>query len=264
MTDIAATDLYHSDAATRDILGVEVRDLSCDEALALLRADVDHGRHRRVMFLNAHSANVAAQNAGFHNILGQFTVLADGVGVDIASKLLYGKMFAANLNGTDFVPALLRSFDRPIKLGLYGAKPGVAERAGVVFRAINEKLDIRVLADGYVDADGQKAALDDLRGWKPDLLLIAMGVPLQEKWIVDNITADHASVVMGVGALFDFLSGGVRRAPRWVRAVRMEWLFRLALEPARLWRRYLLGNPIFLARILRQRLGFGPYGRHGG
>ena len=264
MTDIAAVDLRSDDASRRDILGVEVCNLTRDEALAMLCDDMAAGRHRRVLFLNAHNANIAVENAQFRSIIERFTVLADGIGLDIASKLLYGQMFAANLNGTDFVPALLRACETPIKVGLYGAKPGVAERARSIFSAINEKLDIQVLADGYVDADGQKQVLDDLRAFKPDLLLVAMGVPRQEEWIAENITADHATVVMGVGALFDFLSGEVPRAPRWLRAIRMEWLFRLALEPGRLWRRYLLGNPIFLARVLRQRFGHRPYRTGGG
>lgn len=257
MTDIAAIDPGHSAALWRDILGVKVCDLTRDEALAMILADLDHGRHRKVMFLNAHNANVAVDDPAFADIIGRFTVLADGIGVDVASKLLHGKMFAANLNGTDFVPALLSAASRPLKIGLYGAKPGVAEHAREIFSARNRRHDIRVLAHGYVDADGQRRVLDDLKAWKPDLLLVGMGAPRQEKWIAGHITADHATVAVAVGALFDFVSGQVPRAPLWIRKTRIEWVFRLAHEPRRLWRRYLLGNPIFMARIVRQRFGGG-------
>ena len=77
-----------------------------------------------------------------------------------------------------------------------------------------------------------------------------MGVPRQEQWIAQNLTPDHCIVAMGVGALFDFLSGAVPRAPHWMRRLRLEWIFRLSLEPARMWRRYVVGNPLFLARVV--------------
>jgi alpha-1,3-mannosyltransferase len=87
---------------------------------------------------------------------------------------------------------------------------------------------------------------------KADVVLVAMGNPAQETWLAENLAATGCRLGFGVGALFDFLSGDVVRAPRWVRAVRMEWVYRLFREPGRLWRRYLLGNPMFLMRVLGQ------------
>ena len=81
-----------------------------------------------------------------------------------------------------------------------------------------------------------------------------MGVPRQEFWIAKNITPRHCTMPIAVGALLDFLSGAVPRAPAWMRRLRLEWVFRLIIEPGRLWRRYILGNPVFLARVVRQKL----------
>lgn len=87
---------------------------------------------------------------------------------------------------------------------------------------------------------------------KADVLLVAMGNPLQELWLAEHLQATGCRLGIGVGALFDFLSGDVARAPLWVREARLEWVYRLLLEPGRLWHRYLVGNPVFLMRVLGQ------------
>jgi len=94
--------------------------------------------------------------------------------------------------------------------------------------------------------------MEGLKAERPDLLLVAMGNPLQERFIADRLASQHASVAAGVGALFDFLAGEVSRAPKAVRKARLEWAYRLWLEPARLWRRYVVGNPVFLLRMVWQ------------
>jgi exopolysaccharide biosynthesis WecB/TagA/CpsF family protein len=94
------------------------------------------------------------------------------------------------------------------------------------------------------------AAAARIRAACPDVLLVALGNPLQEFWIAEHLRALDARVAIGVGALFDYLAGRVRRAPRWVRALRSEWVFRMLMEPRRLAQRYLVGNPVFLWRSL--------------
>jgi exopolysaccharide biosynthesis WecB/TagA/CpsF family protein len=254
MTDIAATDLCQDATVRRDILGVDVCDLTRADALAMLCAMLEEGRHRRVTFLNAHSANIAARDEAFREALSRFMVLSDGIGVDIAAQLLHGRHFRANLNGTDFVPALLNAAPFPLRVGLYGGRPGIAEQAAAGFAALDPRHDYRALAHGYGNADDEMVLLKELADWKPDVLLVALGVPAQEMWIARAIAPAHCTIAMSVGALFDFFAGAVPRAPRWVRRVRMEWVYRLALEPGRLWRRYLLGNPEFLGRVIGQKL----------
>ncbi|WP_306119225.1 MULTISPECIES: WecB/TagA/CpsF family glycosyltransferase [unclassified Roseitalea] len=255
MTDLAAMDIETIPHAARDILGVRVHDMTRDRALAHVLGMIDSRLHCPVTFLNAHNANIAFTDPDFRATLSRFLVLSDGIGVDIAAWLLHGAPFRANLNGSDFVPALLAAADHPLKVGLFGARPGVAEKAIEAFARIDARHQYRALAHGYVDADDERAMLDELARWRADILLVALGVPRQEMWIAANVRAHHCTVPMGVGALFDLTTGTVPRAPRWVRAARSEWVYRLAQEPGRMWRRYLLGNPVFLSRVVRQRLG---------
>ena len=96
--------------------------------------------------------------------------------------------------------------------------------------------------------------LGRLESERPDVLLVAMGVPRQELWIAEKIGHAHCTVPIAVGALFDIFTGTVPRAPGWMLALRIEWLYRLWREPKRLWRRYIIGNPVFLASVIKAKL----------
>ncbi|EFG8199961.1 WecB/TagA/CpsF family glycosyltransferase [Escherichia coli] len=235
----------------RNIMGVDVSALTQREAVDLVAERIAARQFTKVAFLNAHVANIAQSDAGFCGILRDFLVVPDGVGVDIASKALFGAKFPANLNGTDFVPHLLIALPRKIRVGLLGAERDSVEAAADRLKRIAPAHDYVIYGDGFFTREMEPAILNRLQNDRPDLLLVAMGVPRQEYWI-DGISGAHASVAMAVGALFDFLSGAVPRAPLWMRKARLEWLFRLIIEPSRLWRRYLVGNPLFIFRLLRQ------------
>ena len=243
------------DPPSRAIIGTEVAVLAWNEALDLLRGFLAEKRFTKISFLNAHNANVASTDAAFAQALDDFLILPDGVGVDVASKLLYGEKFPANLNGTDFIPALLVAETRPLTIGLLGATRINAQRAAAKLSEIAPRHRFEVVHDGFFSAAEETEILDRLRRMKPDILLVAMGVPRQELWIARNLDQSFCTLPIAVGALLDFLSGAVPRAPRLVRKLRLEWLFRLAIEPGRLWRRYVLGNPVFLTRVLAQKLG---------
>ena len=238
----------------REILGVTVAPLLWDEALGAIRRFVLQGVFTRVGFLNAHGSNLIEEDPAYAETLGKFLILPDGIGVDIASKLLHGSPFPCNLNGTDFVPALLRSIDRPLRVGLIGTKLENAEGAASALERLAPQHDYWVISDGFFSDKEEPAVLRRLAIVRPDILLVAMGMPRQEFWIAEKITPEHCTVPIAVGALLDFLSGTVPRAPAVFQKLRLEWLFRMLVEPRRLWRRYLLGNPVFLSRVLRRRL----------
>jgi exopolysaccharide biosynthesis WecB/TagA/CpsF family protein len=224
------------------------------QAMRRLNEALGAGAHLKVAFANAHVVNLAARDEPFRAALGRFMVLPDGVGVDIGSRLLHGAPFPDNLNGTDFTPAFLAQVGRPLRVALVGARPGVAEKAAERLRELAPRHAFVVVSHGFFDRRGEVAILDRLRGERPDVLLVAFGNPRQEAWIAEMIGRQHCSLAFGVGALFDFLAGEAPRAPALMRRLRLEWLFRLSLEPSRLWRRYVLGNPAFLARMALQRL----------
>lgn len=233
----------------RDILGVKITALTQGMALALVHDHILRGQHLKLAFCNAHTANLVYGDNAFWASLGQFTVLADGVGVDMASRLFYGSKFPANLNGTDFVPHLLRTSPKGLRIMLLGSRSGVVERAASQLRAQMPQHQVDVLHHGFFDEAQEAALLRRLEHDRPDVLLVALGNPLQEQWIARHCNSRNCGVAIGVGALFDFLAGEVRRAPAFVRRTRLEWLWRLMLEPARLFRRYVLGNPLFLYRV---------------
>ncbi|GHC67607.1 WecB/TagA/CpsF family glycosyltransferase [Limoniibacter endophyticus] len=241
---------------TVDILGVRVIDASQAEMIMHLSEVVARRAHLKLAFANAHLVNQAAARPDFRGALKAFDVVPDGIGVDLAARLLRGRNFRNNLNGTDFVPAFLQAHQTSLRVALLGAQPNVLETAHSRLSERFPQHKFISISDGYFTAPEEEVILKRLAVQKPDILIVAMGVPRQEMWIANRIDVTHACVAMGVGALFDFLSENVTRAPVWMRKARLEWVYRLYLEPKRLWRRYILGNPLFLARVARQRLGF--------
>ncbi|PAP95211.1 WecB/TagA/CpsF family glycosyltransferase [Mesorhizobium wenxiniae] len=237
----------------KSILGISVLAIRWDDAVALLARSIAERRFTKVTFLNAHNANVAYTDPVVAEALDDFLILPDGVGVDLAAKLLYGASFPDNLNGTDFIPAFLQASARPMTVGLLGATQVNAEAASRKLAALALQHRFVVIHDGYFSAAEEPAIVDRIAGLRPDVLLVAMGVPRQELWIARHIDARHCTLPIAVGALLDFLSGMVPRAPLWMRRLRLEWLFRLWIEPGRLWRRYVVGNPLFLWRVIGQK-----------
>jgi alpha-1,3-mannosyltransferase len=106
--------------------------------------------------------------------------------------------------------------------------------------------------DGYFETKDTAKIIEHIRSSGADVLLVAMGNPKQELWLMENLSATGCRLGFGVGALFDFLAGEIPRAPTWIRSARLEWAYRLSREPRRLWRRYLIGNPKFATRAIGQ------------
>ncbi|PTM40375.1 WecB/TagA/CpsF family glycosyltransferase [Bosea sp. 124] len=248
----AARTAAHFDV--RDIGGIGIAVLTRAAAHAEISDAMATGRHLKLAFCNANLVNIAAQDPPLQRLLAGFLVLADGIGVDIGSRLLHGTAFPANLNGTDFIPFLLAAERRPLRVALIGGRPGIADRAAARLRRDFPHHAFSVVSHGYFAPSEEAGLLSALKAAPPDLLLVAFGNSRQEGWIADRLGPQHCAVAAGVGALFDFFAGEVPRAPEAIRRMRLEWVYRLGLEPRRLWRRYVVGNPVFLLRLLRQRL----------
>jgi alpha-1,3-mannosyltransferase len=246
--------LYH--AATgetvRTVLDVPVQVRTFNDAVSLIDARYEQREGAAVAFANAHTLNVAAENPAFRLALQNALVFNDGIGVDIAGRMLYGSSFPENLNGTDFVPNYLRRTQHRYHIFLLGAKPGIAERAAHRLSVVCPKHKVVGCRNGHFDRDQVSEIADLIRCSKADVLLVAMGNPKQELFIQNHLAATGCALGIGVGALFDFLAGDVPRAPVWVQRWRLEWVYRLLQEPRRLAGRYLAGNPLFLMRILSQ------------
>ncbi|MBB4274755.1 WecB/TagA/CpsF family glycosyltransferase [Rhizobium mongolense] len=241
-------------ASRRTIFDVPVCDLGWDDALVFINELASFPVGQTVIsFVNAHNMLMTLRDSEYRDILLQNLVLPDGIGLNIASKIAHGAPFPANLNGTDFVPAFLTYMENPRRVGLIGGRREVVERAAANFRKHAPWHEFIVISDGYFDKENPTELIDEVERQALDILIIGMGTPLQEKWAHHHIRPDHARLVLTVGALFDFISGVVPRAPETVRMMRLEWAYRMLQEPARLWRRYVLGIPVFLFYVMQYR-----------
>lgn len=206
-----------------------------------------------VAFCNAHTAEIALRDPRLAQALSRFALVNDGIGIELGARLATGRGFLENLNGTDFLPFLLSRLSRPTRVYLLGARPGVAEAAARHFEARFPNFIAAGHRDGYFDAAQEHGVAAAVRASEADIVLVAMGNPRQEIFIADHMEAMGARAAFAVGALFDFAAGATPRAPAWLRGLRLEWAYRLWLEPRRLARRYTLEASAFLIAALRLR-----------
>jgi exopolysaccharide biosynthesis WecB/TagA/CpsF family protein len=203
-------------------------------------------------FCNAHTINLARRDKTLTQALAQMTVFNDGVGVNIARKVLYGTSFPANLNGTDMTPAVLDQYPRPLAIFLVGSAPGVAERAADALRRDYPRHRIVGTHHGFFTASEEASLAETIKAAAPDLVLAGMGQPKQEIWAVHNSDRLDCTILC-VGAIIDRFAGIVPRAPAIVRKSGLEWAYRLVLEPRRLFNRYVIGNAVFLRNVYKDK-----------
>ena len=207
---------------------------------------------RRVNFMNAHCFNVMARDWQYAAAVNSADFrMPDGIGVTLAAKMV-GHTLTTNLNGTDFIPELLK---KAAKLGksvfLFGSTPGTADAAANKLKHKIPDLLIAGTRDGFAQAQNTADVITDINNSGADIVLVALGVPMQELWLHRNAPFLNADLTMGVGAALDFFAGKTTRAPSWFRKAKCEWVWRLALEPHRMAERYIKGNIKFLARAAK-------------
>lgn len=218
-----------------------------DEAVDLVDEASRSGSCSRIYFLNAHCANVAWKKPEYRAALERAEfVFADGAGVAAAAKIQrVGPL--PNVNGTDLFPLLMRRFELTgVSVYFLGAKREVVEALVGKVREGWPAAKIAGARSGFFS--DAAAVAREVRESGASVLFVGMGVPRQELMIDAFAPATGVRAALAVGGLFDFYSGCMPRAPLWMRSIGLEWLFRLIQEPARMWRRYLLGNIIFLTR----------------
>jgi len=236
-----------------NVLDVGFLSVSMQSALDRIDSVISEGGKSCVFFINADCLNISCSDTHYQEILNaQEMVLPDGVGMSIACRMI-GKRLVANLNGTDLLPPLCEvAQQKSYTLFLLGASPGVAARMKTNIESSYPGLKVVGEQHGYFDHETESPkVIDQINALKPNIVLVAFGAPRQEKGIHRYHEQIDANVLMGVGGLFDFYSGDKKRAPMWMRKIGGEWLYRLYLEPNRLWRRYIIGNPLFVYRMFR-------------
>ena len=244
---------------TFSVLGVRIHHMTRQAAIAKLEEIIRcrDARTAAVFFANAHALNLAASDPAYRETLNSADfVFPDGTGVRWAARL-QGVRVVENMPGTDFVPEMfLATADRGHSYFLLGADEETVAAAADYAQKTFPGWRLTGSHHGYLaDATLDAAVVDRINTARPDVLLVGMGNPRQEHWIADHQSQLQVPLVFGVGGLFDFWAGNVSRSPAWLRRMGHEWLWRLFQAPGQKARRYLVGNPLFLARILRERCG---------
>jgi len=219
------------------ILGIPIHDVTLDEAVEQAAAWVKEGRAHQMATVNPEFVMAARRDPAFRAVLeGADLCLPDGVGITLAARYL-GRPLRERVAGVDLVDALAARAARDgWRVFFLGAAPGVADRAASLLAARYPGLTVAGTHAGSPRREEEDDIVRRVREARADVLLVAYGAPAQDLWLARNLARTGAKVGVGVGGAFDYIAGVVPRAPRWMRRVGLEWLYRLIRQPWR-WRR---------------------------
>ena len=241
------------------LLGVRVHLLAADDVLAYIHRVVRSHSRAIVANVNVLAMNLACDFPWFRDFLRRADIVFfDGAGVKLGARML-GHRIPERITYADWMWQLAESSERNgLTMYFLGARPGVAGMAAARLRERFRDLQIVGVHHGYFDktpgsADNE-AVVQEINACRPDILVVGFGMPLQELWLQDNWPILDSRVALTGGAVFDYISGQLRRPPRWMSDHALEWLGRFIIEPRRLWKRYLIGNPVFFWRVIRERV----------
>lgn len=211
------------------------------------------GHNNLVFFINAHCFNLAQKNTEYRNAINTSDILLnDGIGIKIGAKISHIKI-KENMNGTDLVPKVLAYAEKngnPIYF--LGGKEGIAIKAKQKSEIKFPGISIVGARNGYFDYNNDQEVIDDIISRKTEILIVGMGVPRQELWLTKNKDKLRGvKISIAGGAVLDFISENVIRAPLWMQKTGIEWVFRLIQEPARLFKRYAIGIPLFCYYVFK-------------
>ena len=237
------------------ITGIPVANITEDEAVETIDRLITEGGPHYGAVVNAAKLVTANRDRDLNRaLLNADLVTADGMSVVWASRLL-GRGLKQRVTGIDLFGRLIdHASDRGLSVFFLGAREESVTNTVKLLANRYPRLRVAGYQNGYFDAADSVQICETIKGTGADLLFVAMGSPRQEYWIASNLPSTGARFALGVGGSFDHLSGLVRRAPRWMQRSGLEWLHRLAQEPHRLWRRYLIGNSAFVWLVIRQLL----------
>lgn len=237
---------------TKMVLGVPIAALRLKEIAPVIVKLIEEGEKKTFFSVDAHHLNIAKKDPLYKKILQKATLAyAAGIGPILASRML-GQSLPQRTPPEDFIHEVFASAEKSRwSFYLLGGEDGIAEKAAENLRKRFPKLEIAGVHNGYFNDN--KVVVEKINQASPDIVLVGMGAPRQEKWIVDNIDKVNASAFWTVGGLFEVLAGKRKRAPLWMQRFGLEWSFRLFQEPRRLWKRYIFGNAVFLFTVLQER-----------
>jgi N-acetylglucosaminyldiphosphoundecaprenol N-acetyl-beta-D-mannosaminyltransferase len=226
-----------------------------ENLLAAIDASIAGNRRDVYPYTNIHAINLAQRDQSLRDFLNAaHVVYCDGEGVRLGARLL-GFHLPPRIVLTYFIWELCRDAEaRGYKLFFLGSQ---TDRVNEAVRRIRVRFPlIRIVGchHGFIAKAGDESdrVVEMIRAARPDILFVGFGMPLQEKWIAANMHRLEVEVILPCGSMIDYAAGRKSFAPAWMSDHGLEWLYRLGQEPGRLWKRYLIGNPLFLLRVLWQ------------
>ena len=240
------------------ILGTKISSHTKYEILKEIQLTIENGNKIKILSGNIHSINMAMKYDWFKKFMNSSEIVRnDSEGIKIAGKLIGLKIPERN-TWADFGWTLAEFCENKFfSLFFLGDKPGISELAKNKLLEKFPNLKIVGAHHGYFNKENEEneKIIKLINKVKPNILIIGMGMPLQEEWLKNNFYKLNINVAMTGGNCFSYLSGVEKRAPTFMRMNGLEWLFRLMIEPKRLFKRYFIGNPLFFYRIFLQKLG---------
>jgi len=236
------------------VLGCPVDALDMPETVERCLELIDRGRPAQHVVVNAAKLVEFNRNARMAQIIRDCELVnADGQSIVWAARIL-GEDLPTRVAGIDLMHELLAvAAKRGLRVFLLGATPDVLAEATRRLQEQNAGLLIAGTHHGWFSDAENDAVVRAIRDAHPDLLFVAMSSPRKEYWLSENLPRLDVPFAMGVGGALDVVAGVARRAPRWMQRAGLEWAYRLAQEPRRLWRRYLVSNVRFTAMVVRER-----------
>jgi len=255
-----------SDIQYLPLLGTRIASVTYAEAVEyILEYAEKKDAHGYVCAANVHTVSMARRSSEFRRVLNSaLLTVPDGKPLVWAHRVLGGRRITERVYGPTLMLKLCEAAaQRSIPIYLYGGAPEAVEKLAAVFTERFAGLKIAghfspPFAERTEDDPFLLKELDTINRSGARLIFVSLGAPKQE-WFMHRYAARLSGLQIGVGAAFDFHSGRVPQAPEWMQGAGLEWLFRFCAEPRRLWRRYLIYNPYFIAHLALQRLGMdGP------
>ena len=237
-----------------DLMGVRIDPLTMDETVQAVENFVIEQRPLHLMGVNADKINQCQSDEAIKKIVNESEIInADGASVVLASRFL-GYQVPERVAGIDLMQRLLKLADeKSYSVYFFGSKEEVLQDMLKNFKEEYPKLRVAGHRNGYFSEEDEQDIQEDIREKNPDFVFVGMTSPKKEYIIQKFMDNRVNSIFMGVGGSFDVLSGHIKRAPLWMQKSNLEWLFRVANEPKRLFKRYFVGNVTFIKRVLDEK-----------
>jgi N-acetylglucosaminyldiphosphoundecaprenol N-acetyl-beta-D-mannosaminyltransferase len=244
---------------TVNVLGVRIALVCLEDVLEKIQQTIRAGERALITHTNVTGLCIACEQAWYRNFLNHSDlVFCDGMGVSLGARIL-GYEIPQRFTLADWIhPLILLGLENGYSFFFLGNPPEIAERAAGCLHARYPSLEISGTQHGFFDKTPghpeNEAVIKRILAAKPDILLTGMGMPLQEEWLAENWDKIDVPVGITCGALFEYLSGDLRRGPKWMTEHYLEWLARIFISPRRYLKRYIRDNSFFLYRIMTQKI----------